>query len=117
MLFEHGFSKMLDVQSIAAIEDVRDEPDDGPTTAPPPSRPTRSADGGLRRGLYGTSVAMRPLKVDVNRRPKKAEHNPDGIEERITEAFLREISVVSFPAYEGATAAVRSSPTTCTRRG
>ena len=27
VLFEHGFSKMLDVQSIAAIEDVRDEPD------------------------------------------------------------------------------------------
>ena len=108
VLFQHG-RDILGAQPIAAIEEVRDE-GDGPYYRAGlfPNLPPMLMDG-LRAGVYGTSVSMRPLKTDAVRRPKRSEHNPDGIEERsITEAKLREISVVTFPAYEGATASVRS---------
>ena len=109
VLFEHGFSPMLDVQPIADLEGVRDE-DDGPyyrasllEGLPPLIM------AGLRPGLYGTSIGFRPIKVERNTKPKKSEHNPQGIEERsVTEASLRELSVVPSPAYEGAPAGVRS---------
>ena len=109
VLFEHGFSRLLDKQPIAALEGIRDE-DDGAyyRAGLLPGLPDLFMEG-LRRGLYGTSVAMRPLKGEVRKRPKPSDYNPEGLEERsVSEAFLREISVVTFPAYEGATATVRS---------
>ena len=109
VLFEHGLSQILDRQSIAAVEEIRDEAD-GPYYRANLLKglPDLLLDG-LRQGLYGTSIAMRPIKGDIDAKPGKSDHNPEGIEERsITEAFLREFCVVSFPAYEGATATVRS---------
>ena len=109
VLFEHGFSPMLDVQPIAALESVREE-DDGPYyRAGLFEGIPQLIMSGLRAAQYGTSIGFRPVKVERNRKPEKSEHNPEGIEERsVTEAHLRELSVVTFPAYEGATAGVRS---------
>jgi len=110
VLFEHGFSRNVDKSPIASLEEVRDEPDGAYYRARLlPNVPPLILDG-LREGLYGTSIAMRmPIRADVERRPGKSEHNPDGIEERsVTEASVREMSVVTFPAYEGTTATVRS---------
>jgi hypothetical protein len=64
---------------------------------------------GLRDGQYGASYRFRAMQEEFVRKPKPAEHNPDGLPERtITEASVREFGPVTFPAYDGATAAVRS---------
>lgn len=108
VLFQHG-RDFLGAQPIATLEGTRDEDDGAYYRASLfPSLPSLLMDG-LRAGAYGTSIAMRPLKGENVKKPGKSEHNPEGIEERtVTEASLREISVVTFPAYEGATATVRS---------
>lgn len=110
VLFEHGFSRNVDKSPIATLEEVRDEPDGAYYRAKLlPSVPPLIVDG-LRAGLYGTSIAMRmPVRYDIEPNPRKSEHNPQGLEERtVTEASVREMSVVTFPAYEGTTATVRS---------
>lgn len=109
MLWEHGLDTMLGKQTIAAIESFREEADGayyraGLLDGLPPLLVS-----GLKRGLYGSSIRFSPVKWDRQRSPKRSEDNPDGIEERtVREAFMRELSVVTFPQYSGATAHVRS---------
>jgi len=112
VLFEHGFSRSLDRAPLGVVASVDDQ-DEGPFYRATLLRsvPAIIADG-IRAGLYGTSVALRGVKVDVNPNPDKSEYNPEGIPEHsIREASLKEISVVTFPAYEGATAALARSVT------
>lgn len=66
---------------------------------------------GLKAGLYGSSFRFSiPAKGDTwEDHPKKGTHNPDGLPERtINEARVFEFGPVTFPAYHGATAGVRS---------
>lgn len=64
---------------------------------------------GLRHGVYGSSIQYKPLKYDRVMRPRRSEHNPEGIPEiTVREAYVKEVSVVTFPQYDGATASVRS---------
>jgi HK97 family phage prohead protease len=64
---------------------------------------------GLKEGLYGTSHQFTPMRMDEVPRPERTEQNPRGIKEvTITEARLRELGPVTFPAYQGATAGIRS---------
>jgi HK97 family phage prohead protease len=64
---------------------------------------------GLKAGLYGASFRFKVVRDDFNDRAKRSPYNPDGLPERtITEAAVREFGPVTFPAYEGATATVRS---------
>jgi HK97 family phage prohead protease len=64
---------------------------------------------GLQEGLYGASHRFKMVREQRDERPERSEYNPDGIEERtITEARLYEFGPVTFPAYEGASAGVRS---------
>lgn len=110
VLFQHGFSRSLDQAPIAKIESVRDAAD-GPhyRSLLLPSVPEIIVDG-LRAGLYGTSIAMRmPMRFEAHFPKRPTEHNPEMLEERtVTEASIKEMSVVTFPAYEGTTATVRS---------
>jgi HK97 family phage prohead protease len=65
----------------------------------------------LKDGLYGASFRFQVMREEVTeaRDAKKSDHNPDGIEERvITEARVKEFGPVTFPAYQSATAGVRS---------
>jgi HK97 family phage prohead protease len=63
----------------------------------------------LKAGLFGASHRFQPMRYEDVDRPEPSEHNPDGIMERtIKEARLREFGPVTWPAYEGATAGVRS---------
>jgi len=112
VLFEHGFSRTIDKSPIASLEWFREADDlSGADYRAPLLRsvPPLIIDG-LRAGLYGTSIAMRmPIRYESNFPRKPSEHNPDMLEERtVTEASIREMSVVTFPAYEGTTATVRS---------
>jgi len=109
VLWDHGMDAVLGRQTIAEVEGFRDETDGayyraGLLEGLPPLLLS-----GLKRGLYGSSVRFKPIKWDRVRSPGKSEHNPEGFPEfTIREAFVKELSVVTFPQYAGATAHVRS---------
>jgi HK97 family phage major capsid protein/HK97 family phage prohead protease len=64
---------------------------------------------GLEAGLYGTSFRFRIIREDFVDSPRRSEFNPDGIPERsIREMELFEFGPVTFPAYLGASAGLRS---------
>lgn len=64
---------------------------------------------GLKDGLYGSSHRFAPMRMIEDPHPERSDQNPDGIKEvTITEARLHELGPVTFPAYEGATAGMRS---------
>jgi HK97 family phage prohead protease len=63
----------------------------------------------LDRGLYGASFRFRPMKVEMDEDAKPSSHNPNGLPEcTVTECSVSEFGPVTFPAYGGATAGVRS---------
>lgn len=65
---------------------------------------------GLRDGQYGSSFRFRVVKEEKEYRPEPSDYNPDGLPERtIQEAKVMEFGPVTFPAYEGASAGLRSA--------
>jgi HK97 family phage prohead protease len=64
---------------------------------------------GLRAGAYGSSFRFNVLAEDFNKRAKPSEYNPKGLPERtVRELNMQEFGPVTFPAYEGASAGMRS---------
>jgi HK97 family phage major capsid protein/HK97 family phage prohead protease len=64
---------------------------------------------GLRAGAYGSSFRFRVTREDVNAKPAASARNPDRLAERtIREAEVMEFGPVTFPAYAGASAGIRS---------
>jgi phage head maturation protease len=64
---------------------------------------------GLDAGLYGSSFRFVVRAEDMNRSAKRSDHNPQGLAERtIRDAQLFEFGPVTYPAYLGATAGLRS---------
>jgi HK97 family phage prohead protease len=108
-LLEHGLDPQYGRRSVAQVMEVEDT-DEGPAYRAELLRGlTDQIMDGLGRGLYGTSIAFRPLRFQRVRKPEPSETNPEGIEERtVTEAQVRELSLVTFPQYAGATASLRS---------
>jgi HK97 family phage prohead protease len=64
---------------------------------------------GLQAGQYGASFRFAVMQEEFDSKPKRSDYNPTGLPERtITEAKVREFGPVTFPAYAGATAGLRS---------
>ncbi len=64
---------------------------------------------GLRAGVYGSSFRFQVIAEHLDNTAPASSYNPKGLPERtITEAKVMEFGPVTFPAYEGATAGVRS---------
>jgi len=64
---------------------------------------------GLKAGAYGSSFRFNVAAEDFNKRAKPSEYNPRGIPERtVRQVNMQEFGPVTFPAYEGASAGMRS---------
>jgi phage head maturation protease len=109
VLFQHGHDPQIGNKPLGRPSLLRED-DEGAFYEVPlyPSVPDLIVDG-LRGGAYGASFRFSVAHEELVQRPGVSAHNPEGIPERtVMDATVAEFSPVTFPAYEGATANVRS---------
>ena len=107
VLFEHGQDSTIGLQQIAVVESLRDLVDGLHYRARLLAGVPELILSGLRAGVYATSVRFAPLESETVRYPARSDYNPTRIPEKsISRARLREFSIVTFPAYRGAIAAL-----------
>lgn len=109
-LFQHGRDYRIGDKPLGPIVDLRED-DVGAayTVKLLDTAYNHELIPGLREGLYGASFRFRVTREDVNEKPGKSARNPEGIPERtIREMELKEFGPVTWPAYKGASAGVRS---------
>jgi len=111
VLFQHGQDPQIGDKPLGTI-DVLEEDRTGAYYEVPLLDAPYVRDSllpGLRAGLYGASFRFSVQREEFDRHAEPSEHNPQGLPERtLKELAVREFGPVTFPAYPGATAAVRS---------
>lgn len=110
VLFQHGMDGMVGDKPLGPPEVLREEAD-GPYYEVPLLDTSYNRDlvPGLEAGLYGASFRFSVMREEWVDDPGVSEYNPKGLPERtIKEVRCSEFGPVTFPAYPGATAAVRS---------
>lgn len=108
-LFQHGRDPNVGMKVLGPVNRL-EEDEEGPAyeVALLDTAYNRELLPGLKAGLYGSSFKFRIVHDDFVQRPRRSEHNPNGIPERsIREAMVFEFGPVTFPAYEGASAEAR----------
>lgn len=110
-LFQHGNDPQVGDKPLGAITDLR-ETDTGAAYEVQLLDAPYVRDlvlPGLEAGLYGASFRFQVMKEEITDQPKRSSYNPNGLPERvISEARVSEFGPVTFPAYPGASAGVRS---------
>lgn len=109
-LFDHGHDPQIGNKVLGTFSELTED-SDGVRYAVEllDTSYNRDLAPGLAAGAYGASFRFRVVEESWNDEPGKSEHNPEGIPERtITQFQLFEGGPVTFPAYEGATAGLRS---------
>lgn len=109
-LFQHGRDFQVGDKPLGPITELRED-DEGAYYEVPLLDTSYNRDilPGLEAGLYGASFRFRVMKEEFVSNPKPSEWNPLGLPERtVKEAMVMEFGPVTFPAYAGATAGVRS---------
>lgn len=105
----HGHDPELGDKPIATPETLREDEAGPYYEAPLLEGVPRLVVSGLRAGQYGASFRFRVTRDDFDRRAGQSEYNPEGLPERtIKEVELFEFGPVTYPAYAGATAQMRS---------
>lgn len=111
VLFQHGRDPQIANKPLGPIRELREDDEGAYYEVDLLEAPYVRDDllPGLKAGLYGASFRFRVIREEINEKPKRSDANPDGIAERtIKEAEVMEFGPVTFPAYAGATAGVRS---------
>ena len=109
-LFQHGKDPQVGDKPLGPIEVLRED-DVGAYYEVPLLDTSYNRDliPGLEAGLYGASFRFRVLRQKLEKRPPVSDANRDGLPERtVAEASVKEFGPVTFPAYDGATAGMRS---------
>lgn len=109
ILFQHGRDPELGDKVLGSPVTVREDEQGAYYEVPLfPSVPPLLVDG-LRAGAYGASFRFSVEEDKVIRKPERSDHNPEGLPERtILKTRTSEAGPVTFPAYVGATATIRS---------
>jgi HK97 family phage prohead protease len=111
VLFQHGYDYSIGDKPLGPIDELRED-DEGPYYEVPLLDASYVRDQvlpGLEAELYGASFRFRVIREEIDEEPGVSDHNPNGLPERtIKEAQVMEFGPVTFPAYEGASAGVRS---------
>ena len=110
VLFDHGHDPSIGNKPLGTIADLRED-DAGASYEVDlfDAEYVRELLPGLKAGALGASFRFKVMREDFNKKADASDNNPDGLPERtITEARVMEFGPVTFPAYEGATAGVRS---------
>ncbi len=110
VLFQHGRDPQIGDKPLGSVDDLREDDIGGFYSVPLlDTSYNRDLLPGLRAGLYGASFRFQVMRESINKTPGESASNPRGIPERIVrEASVAEFGPVTFPAYAGATAGVRS---------
>jgi HK97 family phage major capsid protein/HK97 family phage prohead protease len=112
ILFQHGQDPVVGDKPLAPIEELGEDEVGGFYAG-------RMLDTSYNRDIipglkadppqYGSSFRFSVVKEDFDQKAKRSAHNPEGLPERtVKEARVYEMGPVTFPAYAGATAGVRS---------
>jgi len=111
VLYDHGYDPQLGNKPLGPIDELREDQVGAYYEVP-------LIDTGYNRdfvipavdaGLLGTSFRFRVVKDEIDQDPGVSDYNPKGIPERtILEVRLFEFGPVTFPAYEEASAGLRS---------
>lgn len=110
VLFNHGHDPQIGDKVLGSIKSLRAA--DGGATYEVDLFDTsynRDLEPGLRAGVYGASFRFAVVKDEWRQNPTPSETNPKGLPERtVKEASVAEFGPVTFPAYAGASAGMRS---------
>jgi HK97 family phage prohead protease len=110
VLFQHGRDPQTGDKVLGIPTTLREDEQGGAYEVPLlDTTYNRDLTPGLRAGSYGASFRFRVTREHVVQSPDASSYNPTALPERtIQEAKVMEFGPVTFPAYEGATAGVRS---------
>ena len=110
VLFQHGRDPQIGDKPLGTIETLAED-DQGAAYDVKMFDTSYNRDllPGLEARQYGASFRMQVMIDELDQEPDPSEENPQGIPERtIKEIKLYEFGPVTFPAYENATAGIRS---------
>ncbi len=113
-LFQHGFDPDIGDKPLGPVAVLREDETGAYYEVPLVDAEYVRGDvlPGLEAGLYGASFCFEVIKEEFNEEPEPSADNPKGLPERmLQEVRVPEFGPVTFPAYEGATAGVRSITT------
>lgn len=110
VLFNHGQDPQIGDKVLGSIRDLREEADGAYYEVPLfDTSYNRDLIPGLEAGVYGASFRFKVMREEIVDNPKPSATNPHALPERtIKEALVREFGPVTFPAYAGSTAGLRS---------
>lgn len=111
VLFQHGYDYVIGDKPLGPITELREDEEGAYYEVPllDAGYVREEVLPGLEAELYGASFRFRVIKEAIDEEPEASDHNPHALPERVVkEAHVVEFGPVTFPAYEGASAGLRS---------